>query len=108
MGLAYAREAVMLLVAEHTELTREQLVELNKTSFRANFNSHLDDILADVQKGREWALEASDERYRLKPEVDVKLIQQRCYLGAEIAFGFYNYKPSFWQGDVFPKPSMAQ
>ncbi|MBU3913018.1 MAG: hypothetical protein KKE50_02890 [Nanoarchaeota archaeon] len=38
MGLAYAREAVMLLVAEHTELTREQLVELNKTSFRANFN----------------------------------------------------------------------
>jgi hypothetical protein len=100
MGFAYANDALILIVADHNGLTKEEIFEINEETYRANFGKHFDKLTKGASWQRALFIESRDEKYYLKKGTDMKRLQDICRLGAQIGYNFHGHKPSFWKGEI--------
>ena len=103
MGLAYAGDALVLIIADHNGLTKEEIFEINNRTYHSTLEKYFDELtnFESPLSQRRFIEKRDDEKYYLKKDIDMQKLQDACRLGAQIGYGFHKHLPSFWKGKLF-------
>ncbi|UZE94148.1 MAG: hypothetical protein IB618_01055 [Candidatus Pacearchaeota archaeon] len=67
MGLVYAQNSIITIIATNEGLTKEEIFEINRQTYRANLDKYWNFVM-----GLNWIndfVHGKDERFYIKPEI---------------------------------------